>query len=98
MNFLHMETDATGQVMDTIDTAARAYGEAWKGIKARIIDAEVGIGRGLLAQAFLSTYQPGPVVETADKLSDALLDKASAGRRCIEDYLNVDAAETQKLG
>jgi nucleoid-associated protein YgaU len=98
MNFLHMDTDVTGQVMDTIETAGREFGEAWNGIKARIITAEAGIGTGLLAQAFLPKYQPRQVAETADKLSGAFLAKAGAGRQAIEDYLNADAVAAQKLG
>jgi hypothetical protein len=98
MNFLHMETDVTGQVMDTIETAGREFGEAWKGVRGRITAAEAGIGTGLLAQAFLPKYQPRPVAETADRLSVAFLAKAGAGRQAIEDYLNADAVAAQKLG
>ena len=99
VNFVRMDTAATASAMDGIASAGRA--SATRGTASRAGSSRTrppSAPGSWPRRSSVGIASRAPVAETADRLSDAFLGRASIGRQCVDDYLAADRAGAAGFG
>jgi hypothetical protein len=96
----HMETEATGRAMDSLQTAGEHFGGVWASTYPRIRALEGQLGGGLLGEAFMQRYAVLAQMTANDDMcsptggteqtEDTFRGFAEAGRASIRDYEQAD--------